>query len=349
MKASLDSFITELDDLQHHIETFNLEARLLAVTEHSESLLLQYQKQVQKYNTKKRQFNYTSIIISLYSSLELFVRSLTKGYLNSLNEIVPHYIDLPETIRKNHLDLSCKQMERIKNLDELESITARNQIIFNLNSCISNEGSYHLNTEAFIQNTANFRSSVIIQLFESVGVKNVLTYLVNDLVFIDQLKTIDPDVDDWHKVSAENFQTLTFFRLDDLVERRNAVAHGNSDGILPLPNEILIEYIAYFRAYGYALYNIIYSATLPYLAKKAIKLGNPTRIFQDGHVFNIEVNKNIVLAIGDMIIAKPVEDKFLYLAGEIQDIQLNEGEKVGIKVPFKAKKNQTIYIIPRTV
>ncbi len=83
MKASLDSFITELDNLQHHIEFFNLEAKLLAVKEPSEILLVQYQNYILNAVGKKR-FNYNSIIVSLYSSLELFVRTLVKDYLSYL-------------------------------------------------------------------------------------------------------------------------------------------------------------------------------------------------------------------------------------------------------------------------
>lgn len=116
-------FKKRLDDLRHYIHGLELESRLISLkvsknlqTE-CESLVSAYQEHILEARKKKRQFDYNSIIVSLYGFLEQFIESLIESYLKQLNIIIPLYAKLPEDITKNHIDLS---VEFIKHIDELK-------------------------------------------------------------------------------------------------------------------------------------------------------------------------------------------------------------------------------------
>ncbi len=271
-----------------------------------------------------------------------------------LNKIVPRYSELPKAIQENHVDLSCELINRTKRLPYLTTVTSK-QIILNLASCLNNTTNYHINSDAFTQHTANFRSEVVHGLFRRVGVENTSNHLLNNSTFVICLQKIYPDAD-WSKVN-ESLHNVAFSHLNNLVDRRNEVAHGNPFEIELLSNDILLEYVSFLKAYGTALYEVVYSFTLQYLVKyKGIELGSPFKILQSGHVLGIEV-KNTTIKVGDVIIAKPATDEQLYLWGEIQKLEVNKedrqevvsGKKVGIQVPFKAKENQIIFVVPQNV
>lgn len=78
MENTLQSFEKKLDELRHYIQGLELESCLVSFeidkkpqTE-CESLVSEYQKHILVARKKKRQFEYNSIIVSLYGFLEQF-------------------------------------------------------------------------------------------------------------------------------------------------------------------------------------------------------------------------------------------------------------------------------------
>jgi len=145
--------------------------------------------------------------------------------------------------------------------------------------------------------------------------------------------------------------------LDDLAERRNEVAHGNiSDDILS--NEWLIEYIEFFEAYGPALYEVTMSEALQYDTKyRGIELGQPIKIYKNYIVCISIKNIPIPIKVGDILVAKTTNKLLPFIAGDIQEIQIdkipykeissNTSADIAMKITFKAKQNQSFFLISK--
>ncbi|KHD08920.1 hypothetical protein PN36_04685 [Candidatus Thiomargarita nelsonii] len=350
MKNSLETFITGLADLQNHIHGLEIESRLLLapVDENTSPLLVQLQGLASRLIGQRQIFNYNSVIISLYGFLEPFIESLISKYLNFINTIVPNYEELPEPIKKNHIELSFGLINRIQQARYSGTMTVA-QVVSNIHACLNNPNHYQLNDEAFTYHTANFRADVIMETFARIGVENVSMRLKKCPTFTQYLTSLDENRD-VEMMSLEE----AFFYLNDLVERRNEVAHGARTELLP--NDMLLSYLNFFKAYGQALYEVVQSETLSYETKyRGIPLGKPLKVWQKGTVVCLSV-KNISIKVGDFLIAKI--STLPYLKGEIQEIQINKISYnksqatateiiVCLKVTFKATKNQSFFLIPQ--
>ena len=357
MKASLLIFESELDDLQHYIQELELESKLLSsyINETApmvhELFLLQLQDHMSFSSIiKRRVFNYNCIIVTLYGYFEQFIESMLKAYVNYLNKIVLKYIELPSRITKHQIELSFRLLNRIDQTRYRGSITPE-LLISNLYSCITDSKEYQVNAEAFTHHRANFRIDTIQESFSRVGISNISKKIKMNAKFSMYLIDQFPG----REIAGIRSKEV-FFYLNDLAERRNDVAHGTpSDNILN--NTYLSEYIKFFNIFGLALFDIMRNEAIQFELKyQGIELGSPIYVLKKGEVVCI-LSINSKLRIGDLLVAKTKDINNPYLIGEILELEIQNnkvleagpGCDVGIHVPFKAKKNYSFFVIPRTI
>lgn len=351
MKASLLSFHQELGSLRYYLKVLELESELLAQKIDNpgasplEQTFVQFKNHVSR-SSAKRTFDYNSIIVSLYGFFEQYIESSLRSYAATVNGIVPAYEDLPEVIRNKHIELSYQLITRVQDA-RYRSPTTIPEIIANLHSCMTNAGTYKVNTDAYAYHSANFRTSVIDQTFSHLGISTISKKIKNEQRFVDYLLALDPtrqpDSIDVHKA---------FSIVDDLADRRNDVAHGISAVLLSM--DILETYVDFFDAYAEALYNVLRKETLQYSGKyQAVFIGTPIAVYNNSIVcISVE---NLAVKEGDTLIACTPNNE--YFDGEIVEIQVNNtryteivpGPKqdIALKVPFKAKDNQTFMLLPK--
>jgi len=359
VENTLQSFKKKLEELRHHIEGLQLESRLVsfAVSEkpqaEQDSLISEYLRHLSQTHSEKRRFDYNSIIVSLYGFLERFVESMIESYLKQLNRIIPEYKAIPEEIRKNYIDFSIEFMRHVENA-KYEGLITKEQLISDIYSCVTDSDNYRINPYPFIHHTANFRMDVIARSFAKIGIRNLSARVIKCPVFTRYLQDKDPGSVD----HAEPESALS--DLNDLVSRRNEVAHGELPDQLIDNRTILDDYIPLFEVYGEALYDVVHGEILKYQSEhKGIPLGEASKVYHQGKVIGISV-KNTALEVGDQIVAKPAEDILPHLAGKILELQIKghkydeipanpSGVEVGIRVPFKAKENQIFFLIKKMI
>jgi hypothetical protein len=295
----------------------------------------------------KRRFDYNSIVISLYGLLEQFVEALVRGYTNRLNDLVPDYIALPEALRNGHLELSLTLLNRLESSRFRATIT-REDVIANLHSCLSNAKPYRLNAEAFAYHSANFRVEVIDAAFSRVGFPSLSQRLHYYPPFAEYLAQIFPGVDT-QRLKLEEIYAI----LNDLADRRNEVAHGQPSELLS--NEILLDYVAYIRAYSTALHEAVYCDALLIEARlRAVTLGAPIAVY-DNKIVCVEL-KDTPIKVGDVLMAETGFSMRPVVAGEILELQINKtavhdvpasaSVKIGARVDFHAKENYSYFLLP---
>jgi len=353
MRSASLAFSRNLEYLRFYLQSLEMESELLSkkvissIPSELENALLNLQNHLYRSAASKRRFDYNSVIVSLYGFLEQYIEELLREYTTAISEIVPLYNDLPEKIVKHHIELSYTLITRIEQ-SRYKSLATTQQIIANLHSCMSNPGNYKINSEAFSHHTANFRTEVIDRSFATVGVERVSEKIKDTYAFREYQKIIDPNREPGSINSQE-----AFFIIEDLADRRNDVAHGVTAEILS--NEILLDYVTFFEAYGNAIYDVIRRETLPYKIKyqSSVQLGKAIKVFNNSIVC-LSLH-NVGIKVGDTLVSQTPDNN--YYDGIIEELQIDkvsyqeieprDSVTIGIKVPFKAKENQTFILLPQ--
>lgn len=350
MWACLTRLKDGLNLLRHYLEGLDKQDALLALQcdacGQAEPFIAQLQEHFRLQNNKS-QYDYNTIIISLYGYLERFIEDLIGEYLDQVSSAVAEFANLPPAVQANHLMLSL-ELARKADYQKYASSVRVEDVVAKLHACFTTPAKYQLNARAFAQHTSNFRHAVVSDTFKQCGITGIAPSIRRAEPFISFLTNENPDRDVETHLARED--DVVFYRLNDLANRRNDVAHGSFvDDILS--RDLLRTYVDFIEAYGEGLALVVYERTLPFLLERAVGLGTPLRV----------INNRIVcvdfpagqLAVGDMLIAKTADTSRPFKGGPIKEIQQNsvslntvsggDGVQIGICVEFGAKQNQEFY------
>ncbi|CAA0252203.1 MAE_28990/MAE_18760 family HEPN-like nuclease [Tenacibaculum maritimum] len=349
MNAIRDKFHQEINDLDKLIFFYDTETKLLdsfnTTTGTKEEVLVNELSQTLKsFKISKKQFNYNSIIISLYGSFERFIENCIITYVDKINSLVKAYNNLPDSITKNHFILSLTLLNKVEQ-PRYNGPLRKEDIIKNLHTCINTVDEYQLNKDAFSQHSANFRLQVIDEVFNQIGIKKISSKIIGTDSFSNFIRNyLGLGVNDQLNES-ECFQIL-----NDLAEYRNYVAHGVTSEIIQ--NSILKEYLAFFKQYSSSIIEVL-NDNLLYreLEEKGQELGEITDVFGNGKIICFKTN-NIPIQKGDTIIGK---NKNLIVKSLIKNIKLDgttitsvdskNNYEIGIEIDDIMKKTFKLYLL----
>lgn len=269
----------------------------------------------------KKKIDYKIVIISLYGYLELYMTSLVKQYLESLENNIFSYKFYSQKIKEKHVTnsilLSGKILE--KKGAKYENINLE-FVIDNLNECLK-DNNYSFNKDAFILNTGNLKHNKICDMFNGLDIN---------------LHNILEQHEEFKSQSSEN----KFFIIDELVDRRNEISHGDTDNLLNL--SVLKDYISFIDKYIRVIKNILKielnKKILDYKLQNSLLLENvkvfPSKILG---VFNkkIRINK-----AKHFILIKTEED--IYLSKILEKKKHEDG--VSLKLEKNLRENFKYYL-----
>lgn len=295
---------------------------------------------------QKRSYDYSLIIVTLYGVFESYVEKIVCAYLLALNKQIKMYNQLPGAICRSHTALSTKLLS--VNSSKFGQIK-EGEVIANLNSCLNQtDDDYKLNIDAFRQHSSNFRTDSLREFFKMIGIGNVENRIAQDPslnAFIQATMGEEGE--------GGTYPTTKYFeKIEDLVERRNVVAHGSeADDLLSL--DILDEYAQYVKLMIDAIYNVLFDEYCSLLVEKSIakKLGKAIKVYNN-QVICINSANNLI-KINDIIIGKSVVGKIhwghiqsLQIDGnDVQEVPVEESKDIGIAVSFHAKDNYEYYLL----
>ncbi|HEV2146572.1 MAG TPA: MAE_28990/MAE_18760 family HEPN-like nuclease, partial [Longimicrobiaceae bacterium] len=296
----------------------------------------------------KRQFDYNSVVVSLYGFLEQYIESLLREYIARLNAIAPRYGDLPEQVRKHHTDLTVALLSRVEQ-SRYRGVVTPATLVANLHTCLSELPSFLLNTEAFALHTANFRSDVIEDSFARVGVLSVNQRIRHFSPFSEYIVHHFPGRDSSGLSNSE-----LFFFLDDLAERRNEVAHGSAGELLS--NELLLDYLVFVEVYGLSLYELAVCDSLGHEVRHhGNAVGRPVAVYNN-EIVCVEL-RDASVKVGDLLVAETGYGIRPYIGGEILEMQVDGtpishirpgvGVPIAMRVAFRAKQNHSFFVLHR--
>ena len=168
-------------------------------------------------SSSKRKFEYNSIVISLYGIIEYYTEKFSYEYIELIEKTIPHYGYLDKKFTDNHFNLSIQLINKIIENKHIKYSTIKKEnVVTNLNNCLEVNSNYKLNKEAFTINTGNLKHSKICETFNSLNIK-----------IDEKLRHIEG-----FNSNTEN----AFNKIDELVQRRNEIAHGSVQDILDISN-----------------------------------------------------------------------------------------------------------------
>lgn len=342
---SLHNFENDITNIREYIKHIDLINKIEVNSRDSteESLKL-FNEHLHGFAKPKKLFEYKAIVISLYGVLESHVGIWIQEHIDTLSRIISSYEDLPEKIHKNHFDLSIKLISLINEnkfakFDHLK----KEDILIKLSYCINNPLDYKLNSDAFSPLSGNLKHSKIAEAFKLLDIELVTKLKVNNKfsIFLKEM----------YGNNISNKGDDLFSTIDDLVVRRNDIAHGmHIDNILNITE--FDYYIEFLENYGRAIFETIIEKEIQYKATYLYeKIVNIKGVFKSGSVLCFEIENNNI-EIGDYIIIETPEKNFI--KKEILGIEENNKpfEKliitskinIGVNLGSGISKHQTFYM-----
>lgn len=258
MYSILEQLLTELSSLESFVSS---------ITPVNNALSTHPDTSVRKYLTLRRQYDYAAFVVALYASFERFTETLVAEYARQISSFT-QYKDLPETLTKKHLMQSAEMLSRKRLGEGRYANLSPVSVAESLFNCLSGAQSYSLTSEAVIAHDANLRFADVGKLLGDVGI----------LDFCQNLPTAESIWEWFVRVELESegdaetikrtpemdgaIKTIFETRLNDLVERRNEVAHrgGNADELLGQAE--MLSRIGTIRTLAEAMFEISSSSYL---------------------------------------------------------------------------------------
>ena len=286
----------------------------------------------------------------MYGALERFVEEAVNEYTEALVQIHQEFQKLPEKLRERHTRLTIEYLGLLKDgkTRETEEIAT---IVRTLHDCLNGGGPFRLNGRAFSLRSSNMNLKRIREILGNLDVK-----LPNRRVV--SMATYAAFLFEAHNLSVMDMKDGEIERaldhINDLVRLRNDIAHGVANLESIEGNEIVRERTAKLRAFANALNEILVCELLSIQIglEQLVPVQGGVQVFGD-HVacFSWPIGR---LLRGDYLVMRPGDPAADLRYGPIASIQIDrldrtevegrEGLMIGVRVPFKVKRNGTFYV-----
>lgn len=240
------------------------------------------------HDTDTRLFYYKSVIISIYGAFEQYIEGLLSEYIQKLCILVPNFSKFNDCIKRNYVDNWKKLHSKLAY--PKYNFLSEQEIVQNLYDVINNDKNT-LIPECYFSNNGNYRCSVVNAVFSQVGI---------DMQMLDKYYLSEG--------SEITFKNVTGI-IDDLVERRNDIAHGQ-DNLQLLDTDMLIEMVDCVNFYAETLLKFLEDNLLTLLWENMIKNKEPIsaiHTFPQKQVLEFKnvTNTNIAVGMSTLVCLPP--------------------------------------------
>jgi hypothetical protein len=226
-----------------------IQAMASSITPVNELLRRSSDPTVSAYLSVRRRFDYSALIVALYASFERFVEDIISIYAQTLARR-GNYSSLPTGLIRKHLNKSAELLGRAIDNSRYPGVSHL-QLVENLFMCLSGNSAYSLNHPAIIAHDQNLRYNELGSLLTVVE----LTH--------EDVRRAGPLLD-WYRneqglagVSLNEVpQIVVRQRLDNLVERRNDIAHRGGNPTERLGGDEIRELVDFILALAHSVFTV---------------------------------------------------------------------------------------------
>lgn len=358
MRSDLLALETELAEIETLIKAHQLADALypaVIALGSSHSSLVTSALEIVGARTTRRKYQYISVIVALYGAMEQFVEAILSSYLRILPQICGRFDSIPEVVRLKNHELTVEYLAAIR-ANRVHNPEDASVVVRRLARCRARAVRYEFNIRAFTLRNANMSFDRMRAVLSNVGIESSARRLVNTASYKNYYEGITgtalPQMGD-----AE--ARASFANVDDLVDRRNRVAHGtNSVDDIEEP-ALLLERVHHLRMYARAIHELAedHVVRLSVQLKRGYTLGVPLHRFGANVVcFSLEGGE---IAVGDTLFMVPTEPSVPSARGKIGSLEVDRvrydrvsgapGVAFGASVPFAASATATFGVLPQNI
>ncbi|OJT24466.1 hypothetical protein BO221_15045 [Archangium sp. Cb G35] len=243
MRSTFDELTKELEELRALVAS--IAPVNSALKEHKDSL-------VRQYVMIRRRFDYAAFVVALYASFEKFVENLVAAYARLVARRV-QYADLPPKLVKKHLSRTADILARGRLGEGRYAGLREIDVVKNLFECLNGVTPYTLNDVAVVAHDLNLRPGQIDELFAAVGIEKVC----------ERVRRADALLE-WYCASKglaqapqDGVPSATIEqRIEDIVERRNQVAHRGGNPVDLLGPDEMSDTMGFIVAFSKSVFTM---------------------------------------------------------------------------------------------
>lgn len=351
MQSVLEQVRTELSELKAFVQS--IAPVNSALSKHPDA-------SVRQYLTLRRQYDYAAFVVALYASFERYTEALIAEYARLISSFIS-YNDLPQSLIKKHLVQSAEMLSRKRLGEGRYSNLLPVNVAESLFKCLSGDENYTLTSEAIVAHDTNLRYNDVSKLLGEVGVSDFWTKLPSvDVVFKWFVREEVGDAEDTEapKRTPEIdsiIRTIFESRLNDLVERRNEVAHRGGGAEQLMGQAEMLSRITFVETLTEAMFNLSSAAYLKLRTQDATYASNVNIVegpYKLGSVIVIDPPSFslyrgqtlfIILASGDVRWGRIVN----LMSDSVSKETIEPGSisgTVGIELDFRCTQNSEVWV-----
>lgn len=272
MRSNLTEFLSAADELRRNLRLAQEVDALRAWRSNTKRIhrgdraIAQFQASVPG-TAELRRFMNAGIVVGLYGALEQYLERLVADAVETYVGCCTSYDELPPGVLRNYSVLSAEVLSAMM-ADRYFGELSQLQVASGLHRTLGQETPIPFEANVFARHTANFRWELIKTTFVRAGID--VAQAEGSSRLLDAMSEHFPD------------EGRATYVVDDLAERRNALAHGSGgDDLLSL--ELLHSYVAVVEGFARALYERVATAVLRIVMSgqedSITALGRPDRVF----------------------------------------------------------------------
>lgn len=337
------------------LDTFNqascdLRDFLLSIPEVNKALQRESASVIAKYLAIRKSLDYSAFVVALYAAFERFIEDLL--WARVVRWMRKSYSTLPDGLRLKNLRESAALLSKGRLGEGRYTALTDTLAVSNLNSCLSGMKRFALTKEAVVAHEGNLRADAVTQLFGAIEVENVNGVASKRRPLVLWHNAINGTNDDGVPDS------VITFRLRNLVDRRNEIAHGGKPPTDILDASELLPILDFFDAYCASICDVVCA---DYIQRE--HLMGPTAFDLGGVIEGPFKKKTVVVfakpvspvSVGDAVVTS-VTGRVAYW-GAIVGLQTDgkavtrvdgrsKATRVGIELPFRVSDGMSFRVVP---
>jgi hypothetical protein len=343
MRSTLEALLVAVSELRTFVDSIGSVYSLLA--KHDDP-------SIRANLSMRRRLDYAAFVITLYAAFEKFVEDLAWSR-TELDTTRNKYSELSKAMRHKHLRASAELLMRSRLGEGRYAGVGELDVVANLHTCLADGQAYKLNRHAIVHHDSNLREDVVQGFLSLLGVEKV-----------NKLARHATPMKQWFKEEVaggggvdEIPDSVISLRLNDLVDRRNQIAHNGADIGESLDPGEMGQRLAFVEAYASSLFEIVAGDYLQrYYVDTGVcmELGRPKERYKDGFVAVVAMPA-CRLWVGQPILGERQGKVDRW--GEVTSLQVDDNSvesveggsptAVGLGVSFQITQGISLYVLER--
>lgn len=291
-----------------------------------------------------RTYDYVCSIILIYGAYETCIEEIMTWYVAGLSRVFEKYSEFPEAFRKAHFSGTLRLLERTQDKRYAGADQAID-VAKALVNCLEDTDEFDIAEGALVPHSNNFWRWYVDEYFKAVGVTNITNRAARHPAVQQFFEELGEPI-----TIPSSSPGAIFEDIDNLVQRRNQVAHGDiSDA---LANNVIGSLLTRVHAYCFGIYMVLGDEIVSHaITREDLSVGNPIAVYNNNIVCfwscGLRVANGTVLALRDAngSVRHEVVQNIQIDGKDVEYVELGKDVAIGVRIRGRAKENEVVHVL----